>query len=214
MNPMTEVQNTPTETLLAHLENPPINNITRPVKKPTKRKGEAVNKTKNKNNNKTKNKTIVSKPKELKWGEIDTLSVECVTKRLNRISVCYPCGGHRICKRCLVDWKVKLPQTYSYPKDEGVDWFNRVMEKVEVEYSCKRNFGNNLGPDTCFAEGVGEFPCTVCLQFDDNGPSKPTWSYGEDLSFILNEHGVCPGCMVFEPEEICTVCRHDNRGCE
>ena len=71
--------------------------------------------------------------KELEWGDIDTLSVECVTKRLNRISVCYPCGGHRICKRCLVDWKVKLPQTYSYSKDEGVDWFDRVMEKVEVE---------------------------------------------------------------------------------
>jgi hypothetical protein len=201
---MSSVQNTATGTLSAPVENPPIKNTTPPVKKPTKRKAKAAKK--------SNKKPTAPKPKKLVWGDINTLSEDSVRKRIDRISVCHPCGGHRICEKCEVLWQVKLPQTWRVPDTPGVDYFDRVAEKVEVEYCCKRNFDDDRDPDTCCAEGVGALPCTLCLQFDDKGPTDPTWSYGEDLGFILNEHSLCPGCMVENPEEICEVCLHDNRG--
>ena len=211
---MSEVQNTATETLSAPLENTPINNTTPPVKKSTKKplKKPIKKPTKFSRKPKKHKKHTVPKPKKLEWGDINTLSEECVRKRLDRISICDGCGGHRICGRCVEYWRVKLPQTYRVPDTPEVNYFDRVEEKVEVEYCCKRNFGDDRDPDTCCAENVGALPCTACLQFDDNGPTDPTWTYGEDLGFILNEHNVCPWCMVDGLQDICDVCLHDNRG--
>jgi hypothetical protein len=200
------------ETLSAHVDHPPIDSSANPVKKPKKRKA-AFGK---------KKKPTVPKPRKPQFGDVDTLSEESVLKRVNHISVCEGCGGHRICDRCMDKYNVVLPQTYRHMDGPGVDVeaedydptekFRVEPKAVSEEYCCKRNFDDDRDPNTCCAYGVGPLPCTTCLQFDDNGPTEKTWSYGEDCGFILNEVGVCPGCMINDPEEICTGCHKDNRG--
>ena len=214
---MSEVHNPAVDTLSALFDHPPINTSANPiVKKPKKRTANNLWKKK-----KSKQPTV-PKPRKPQFGDVDTLSEAYVLQRVNRISVCR-CGGHRVCKTCVTKYDVVLPQTYGYgdtdpdvgSDDDGYDQYAKYRleaQAVVTEYCCKRNFDNDTDFNTCCENGVGPLPCTLCLQFDDNGPTKEPWTYGEDLGFILNETGVCPGCMVEHPEEVCRVCLHDNRG--
>jgi hypothetical protein len=190
---------------------PPLNTSANPIKKPKKRKAVF-----------SKKKPTIPKPKKLQFEDIDTLSEACVLQRVNRISVCEGCGGHRVCNKCVEKRNLVLPQTYNYPDtdpevnsdDDDFDRYAKYRQPVQAvvkEYVCKRWYDDDRARKTCHYEGVEELPCTLCLEMGDEGPTKETWFYNSDLGMIVNEMSLCPGCMVHNPEEICTVCRYDMR---
>jgi hypothetical protein len=210
---MTEVQNTAFETMSAQSEHPPINNTAILINKPKKSKAKAVSKHK---------KPTAPRVKKPTFETTNTLSKECVDKRKHHISVCQGCGGHRVCEKCVVKHELKLPQTFNYPdtdpdvnsEDEDFDMYAKYRlppQAVVKEYVCRRWYDDDRARKTCHYDNVEELPCTLCLEMGDEGPTETTWVYNSDLGMIVNEMSLCPGCMVDNPEEICTVCHYDMR---
>ena len=166
---------------------------------------------------KSKNPKVVKPPKARKpqFGDVDTLSEACVLQRVDRISVCN-CGGYRCCDKCYEKYKPVFPQTYRHEDSDSEAEYdpNRRFASPPprpAETLCKKIWDDDRNPYGCYFDGVGVMPCTLCLTFDSK-PKEVTWTYDDDANVVLNEMGVCPGCMVTDPEDVCSVCHHDNTG--
>jgi hypothetical protein len=168
---------------------------------------------------KSKKPKVVKPPKARKpqFGDIDTLSEACVLQRVNRIKTCN-CGGYYCCAQCYEKYKPVFPQTYRHEdtdsdSDAEYDPNRRFAPEPprSAETLCKQIWDDDHNPYGCHTDGVGVLPCTLCLTFDSK-PTEVTWTYGDDANVVLNEVGVCPGCMVADPEDVCSVCHHDNTG--
>ena len=163
-------------------------------------------------------KPKVVKPRKApkpQFGDVDPLSEACVLQRVNRIQTCN-CGGFYCCPRCYEKYKPVFPQTYRHEdtdSDSETDPKRRFAPPPprSEETLCKKNWDDDRNPYGCHVDGAGFLPCTLCLTFDSK-PTEVTWTYGDDANVVLNVVGVCPGCMVANPEDVCSVCHHDNTG--